>query len=58
MILKVIIDIERMGDEIECIVKLVICNKLLSLDIIKISMLFIGECVVVMMWGIFDVFVW
>lgn len=46
-----------MGDEIECIVKLVMCNKLLSLDIIKSSMLFIGECVVVMMCGIFDVFV-
>ncbi|MDY6884790.1 MAG: phosphate signaling complex protein PhoU [Pseudomonadota bacterium] len=53
---KAITDIERMGDEIERIAKLVTRNKLPSSDTIKSSMLLIGERVVAMMRGTFDAF--
>lgn len=53
---KAITDIERMGDEIERIAKLVTRNKLPSSDTIKSSMLLIGERVAVMMRGTFDAF--
>ena len=53
---KAITDIERMGDEIERIAKLVTRNKLPSSDTIKTSMLLIGERVAAMMRGTFDAF--
>ena len=53
---KAITDIERMGDEIERIAKLVTRNKLPSSDTIKSSMLLIGERVAAMMRGTFDAF--
>ena len=53
---KSITDIERMGDEIERIAKLVTRNKLPSSDTIKSSMLLIGERVAAMMRGTFDAF--
>ena len=53
---KAITDIERMGDEIERIAKLVTRNKLHSSDTIKSSMLLIGERVAAMMRGTFDAF--
>ena len=49
-------DIERMGDEIERIAKLVTRNKLPSSDTIKSSMVKIGEQVIDMMRGTFDAF--
>lgn len=55
-IAKVIADIERMGDEIERIAKLVTRNKLPNSHAIKSSMLLIGERVAVMMRGTFDAF--
>ncbi len=53
---KAITDIERMGDEVERIAKLVTRNKLPSSDTIKTSMLLIGERVAAMMRGTFDAF--
>ena len=53
---KAITDIERMGDEIERIAKLVTRNKLPSSDTIKSSMLLICERVAAMMRGTFDAF--
>lgn len=53
---KAITDIERMGDEIERIAKLVTRNKLPTSDTIKSSMLLIGERVAAMMRGTFDAF--
>ena len=53
---KAITDIERMGDEIEGIAKLVTRSKLPSSDTIKSSMLLIGERVAAMMRGTFDAF--
>ena len=53
---KAITDIERMGDEIERIAKLVTRNKLPSSDTIKSSILLIGERVAAMMRGTFDAF--
>ncbi|NDW21719.1 phosphate signaling complex protein PhoU [Alteromonas hispanica] len=53
---KAITDIERMGDEIERIAKLVTRNKLPSSDTIKSSMVLIGERVIDMMRGTFDAF--
>ena len=53
---KAITDIERMGDEIERIAKLVTRNKLPRSDTIKTSMLLIGERVAAMMRGTFDAF--
>ena len=53
---KAITDIERMGDEVERIAKLVPRNKLPSSDTIKTSMLLIGERVAAMMRGTFDAF--
>lgn len=53
---KAITDIERMGDEIERIAKLVTRNKLPASDTIKTSMLLIGERVAEMMRGTFDAF--
>jgi len=53
---KAITDIERMGDEIERIAKLVTRNKLPSSDTIKSSMILIGERVAAMMRGTFDAF--
>jgi phosphate transport system protein len=55
-IAKAIADIERMGDEIERIAKLVTRNKLPNSHTIKSSMLLIGERVAVMMRGTFDAF--
>ena len=56
IISKAITDIERMGDEIERIAKLVTRNKLPSSDTIKSSMILIGEHVASMMRGTFDAF--
>lgn len=53
---KAITDIERMGDEIERIAKLVTRDKLPASDTIKTSMLLIGEKVAAMMRGTFDAF--
>ena len=53
---KAITDIERMGDEIERIAKLVTRNKLPASDTIRSSMLLIGERVAAMMRGTFDAF--
>ena len=53
---KAITDIERMGDEIERIAKLVTKNKLPVSDTIKSSMLSIGDRVAAMMRGTFDAF--
>lgn len=53
---KTITDIERMGDEIERIAKLVTKNILPDSDEIKSSMLLIGKHVVAMMRGTFDAF--
>lgn len=53
---KTITDIERMGDEIERIAKLVTKNKLPMSEVIKSSMLLIGEHVAEMMRGTFDAF--
>lgn len=53
---KAITDVERMGDEIERIAKLVTRNKLPTSDTIKSSMLLIGERVAAMMRGTFDAF--
>ena len=54
MVSKAITDIERMGDEIERIARLVTKNKLPSSETIKSSMLLIGDRVVQMMRGTFD----
>ncbi|OFC69231.1 phosphate signaling complex protein PhoU [Alteromonas confluentis] len=54
MVSKAITDIERMGDEIERIARLVTKNKLPASETIKSSMLLIGERVVQMMRGTFD----
>lgn len=51
---KAIADIERMGDEVERIARLVTKNKLPASEMIKSSMLQIGENVVQMMRGTFD----
>ncbi|RDV28150.1 phosphate transport system regulatory protein PhoU [Alteromonas aestuariivivens] len=51
---KAITDIERMGDEIERIARLVTKNKLPASKSIQSSMLLIGERVVAMMRGTFD----
>lgn len=56
IISKAITDIERMGDEIERIAKLVTKNKLPSDVAIKSSMLSIGQQALVMMRGTFDAF--
>ena len=56
IISKAITDIERMGDEIERIAKLVTRNKLPTSDTIKSSMILIGERVASMMRGTFDAF--
>lgn len=53
---KAITDIERMGDEIERIAKLVTKQKIPASVAIKSSMLGIGERVVAMMRGTFDAF--
>ncbi|MEW9799072.1 phosphate signaling complex protein PhoU [Alteromonas sp. CYL-A6] len=53
---KAITDIERMGDEIERIAKLVTKNKLPVSETIKSSMLLIGDRVAAMMRGTFDAF--
>ncbi|NVK57714.1 MAG: phosphate signaling complex protein PhoU [Alteromonadaceae bacterium] len=53
---KAIADIERMGDEIERIAKLVTRNKLPASASIKSSMLQIGQQVTAMMRGTFDAF--
>ena len=53
---KAITDIERMGDEIERIAKLVTRNKLPASAAIKSSMLQIGQQVIAMMRGTFDAF--
>ncbi|AXR05522.1 phosphate signaling complex protein PhoU [Salinimonas sediminis] len=53
---KVITDIERMGDEIERIARLVTKQKLPSSASVKSSMLLIGERVADMMRGTFDAF--
>ncbi|QJR80207.1 phosphate signaling complex protein PhoU [Alteromonas pelagimontana] len=51
---KAITDIERIGDEIERIARLVTNNKLPASETIKSSMLLIGDRVVAMMRGTFD----
>lgn len=51
---KAITDIERMGDEIERIARLVTKNKLPASETIKSSMVLIGDRVVQMMRGTFD----
>lgn len=56
IISKAITDIERMGDEIERIAKLVTRNKLPHSQTIKTSMILIGERVAAMMRGTFDAF--
>jgi phosphate transport system protein len=56
MVSKAITDIERMGDEIERIARLVTKNKLPSSESIKSSMLLIGQRVSVMLRGTFDAF--
>ncbi len=53
---KTITDIERMGDEIERIARLVTKNKLPPSETITSSMLLIGERVGAMMRGTFDAF--
>lgn len=53
---KAITDIERMGDEIERIARLVTKNKLPAMESIKGSMLLIGDRVAAMMRGTFDAF--
>ncbi|GEA12272.1 phosphate signaling complex protein PhoU [Alteromonas sp. KUL49] len=55
-ITKAVTDIERMGDEIERIAKLVTRNKLPASNTIRTSMLLIGERVAAMMRGTFDAF--
>jgi len=55
-IAKATTDIERIGDEIERIAKLVTKNYLPASDAIKSSMLVIGEHVVAMMRGTFNAF--
>ena len=55
-IAKATTDIERIGDEIERIAKLVTKNNLPASDAIKSSMLTIGEHVVAMMRGTFNAF--
>lgn len=56
IISKAITDIERMGDEIERIARLVTKRKLPSSETVKSSMLSIGEKVAAMMRGTFDAF--
>lgn len=51
---KAITDIERMGDEIERIARLVTKNKLPNSDVITSSMVSIGDKVMAMMRGTFD----
>ena len=53
---KAITDIERMGDEIERIARLITKNKLPVSETIKSSMILIGNRVAAMMRGTFDAF--
>lgn len=53
---KVTVDIERMGDEIERIARLVTKQKLPTSEVITSSMLSIGDKVMAMMRGTFDAF--
>lgn len=56
IISKAITDIERMGDEIERMARLVTKQKIPNSESVKSSMLSIGEKVVAMMRGTFDAF--